>query len=279
MSKTKGCINPGVDPQTGAFRPCLKCKSCRGYRIAMWKGRLLLEQASAKWFDRWDMTYRPLSNGSDPFAAKQLRYSHVQRMLYRIRKYQRVRYFVVGEYGSTLGRAHWHMLIWGFYGKSPMHDLPIRTEKVSHDVWPHGFTFRIKPDVKDIQYVSKYILKEAKPGSHQYQHERMRCSLKPPLGAQQIRSIARRHALNGEVLPEPRYELDIPVEFGIKSGMPVTYPMGKTMRREYLDEYYQTRNGPPRDLPQWIENYWDKVEGVKLDTLRERGRQEGPRWR
>ena len=97
----------------GTMIGCRYCSQCVGRAVDDWTGRCIAESifAVAPFFV--GLTYGRDENGSeDHIRARLLTYSDVQKYMKRLRASGYCpRYFAVGEYGSTKGRAHWHLLI------------------------------------------------------------------------------------------------------------------------------------------------------------------------
>ena len=97
----------------GTIIGCRYCSQCIGRSVDDWTGRCIAESifAVAPYFV--GLTYGRDENGSeDHIRARLLTYSDVQKYMKRLRASGYCpRYFCVGEYGSTKGRAHWHLII------------------------------------------------------------------------------------------------------------------------------------------------------------------------
>ena len=152
------CIDPGKISDVG-FVACRKCWQCKETKIDDWVGRCVAESKTAKAAHVVTLTYgHDLETGdTDNIRAAVLTYSDVQKYL----KYLRVdgypvRYFVVGEYGSLKGRAHWHICLY-WQDKVPDHVL---RENFSQKHWPHGWSYWDEASAKAVRYACKYMLKD-----------------------------------------------------------------------------------------------------------------------
>lgn len=90
--------------------PCGQCLHCRINQARVWQHRILLENmmhGDSLWVT---LTY------SDEHLPKppNVRKDHVQKFLKRLRrKVPPFRYFIVGEYGETTWRPHYHLCLFG----------------------------------------------------------------------------------------------------------------------------------------------------------------------
>lgn len=92
---------------------CRECWQCCERKIDDWTGRCIAESKTALRTFSISLTYgRDDGDNVDHIRAALLTYSDVQKYFKRLRKSGYVvRYFAVGEYGSTKGRAHWHLIV------------------------------------------------------------------------------------------------------------------------------------------------------------------------
>lgn len=106
------CIAPNRLPD-GTEVGCRECWQCNSRKTDDWVGRCIAESKTALRTFSISLTYgRDEDNNADHIRAAVLTYSDVQKYIKRLRKSGYVvRYFAVGEYGSTKGRAHWHLIV------------------------------------------------------------------------------------------------------------------------------------------------------------------------
>ena len=183
------CLNPSKIADVG-FVACRECWQCRERKIDDWVGRNIAEGQTAKAAHVVTLTYGEdrSAGGIDHIRAAVLTYSDVQKYL----KYLRVdgypvRYFVVGEYGSKKGRAHWHIILY-WQGAVPEHTL---RENFMQKHWPHGFSYWDKVSAEAIRYACKYVQKDF--GDDTRQGFGPMPSKKPPLGDAYFRDLAKRY--------------------------------------------------------------------------------------
>lgn len=104
----------GADPRDFVLfnKPCGKCPSCLEARARDWAVRCMHE---AKMHERNSFVTLTYRDDALPWHGS-LDKSQAQHFLMRLRKAlypHRIRYFLVGEYGSRTYRAHYHALIFG----------------------------------------------------------------------------------------------------------------------------------------------------------------------
>ena len=110
--------------------PCGQCVGCRISRRSMWQLRCMHESSL---HDRNCFVTLTYADEHLP-AHGSLQYADVQKFFKRLRKAgHRFRYFVVGEYGDNTERAHYHVLLFGYWPPDA-----VRVNSLSpspHPVW------------------------------------------------------------------------------------------------------------------------------------------------
>lgn len=226
----------------GTMIGCRYCSQCLGRAVDDWTGRCIAESmfAAAPYF--LSLTYGRDAEGSeDHIRARLLTYSDVQKLMKRFRASGYLpRYFCVGEYGSTKGRAHWHVLI--FWkdnsaeiakriehneavraklkrgktlnvpdGPIPPHVPSTRDNQKRHmqEHWPHGWSvwerLGVRPEdtAAAVRYVCKYLHKDVGGSEKQVM---CRMSKYPLLGAEWVVNRARLHVEAGLPPQDLKYE-------------------------------------------------------------------------
>lgn len=193
------CINPIWI--NGANIPCQKCWQCRENRVTDWVGRCVAESKTAFYSSVGCLTYgRDENYNIDHVRARNLIYSDVQKFLKLVRWWNvPLRYFVVGEFGSEKGRAHWHIVAFWQQKLPPKYQEYKRYDHYFDDFgrripWPHGFTEWEPAQLGNIKYVMKYILKNYDDIRHE---SVMGLSRMPPLGYDYFRYLALLHVEQG----------------------------------------------------------------------------------
>ena len=187
------CLEPTKISDVG-FVACRKCWQCQERKVDDWVGRNIAESKTAKAAHVVTLTYgEDLAVGAiDHLRAAVLTYSDVQKYLKLLRfNGFPVRYFVVGEYGSKKGRAHWHIILY-WQDKIPEHKL---RENFAERHWPHGWSYWDKMTPEAIRYACKYLTKEL--GDNARQAFGPMPSKKPPLGDAYFRDLARQYVEAG----------------------------------------------------------------------------------
>ena len=248
------CVNPRL-LDGGVFVACRKCWQCKSNRINDWVGRCIAESQSAAVTRSVTLTYGPDAAGrKDHERTAVLTYSDVQKYLKRLRHNgYPVRYFVVGEFGSEKGRAHWHALLF-FMNEAPKHDLSVRFDEPH---WPHGTSFweEVRDHEAGIRYVCKYIQKDLRDAERQRQ---VAMSRFPPLGAVYFGGLARRYAEQGISPREPTYHFRDVVD---RDGRTIKFRLSRASLDlfigAFLDHWSRLHGGhpPPSDL---LTEYWDR---------------------
>lgn len=256
------CLEPGRLPN-GQEIACRKCKQCRQLATLDWVGRLTAESKTARACHFLTLTYgndtKLGAAGTDHERAAMLTYSDMQKFFKRLRKNgYPCRYFVVGEYGSAKGRAHWHVLIF-WLDKRPKFTLGVRNS--SDAFWPHGFYTADAVNAKSIRYVCKYMRKEF---GHAEAAEDAQAffmmSKKPPLGNAYFRGLALRHVEQSLAPRDLNYSF--PEDVGT-DGKPTRFRMSGVTAMNFIYEYLvQWAENRPNQHAPWselVEEYSDKL--------------------
>ncbi|MBB3387281.1 hypothetical protein FHT82_000001 [Rhizobium sp. BK275] len=277
------CLNPVKIADVG-FVACRECWQCRETKIDDWVGRNIAESKTAKASHVVTLTYgQDRTTGDiDHIRAAVLTYSDVQKYLKRLRTNgYPPRYFVVGEYGSMKGRAHWHIILY-WQGEVPDHKL---RENFMEKHWPHGWSYWDKASPEAVRYACKYLLKD--PADEEQQGWGPMPSKKPPLGHDYFRWLADEHVQQGlspqslfYSFPDVRRINKHVRASGAKSlrekAKPVQFRMGGKTAENFLGyfldrwrEVYQ--DDPPRSEPLWayehklLEAYLARIEEPRFE--------------
>lgn len=125
--------------------PCGRCMSCRIRRRAEWTTRLYHEMGYHNDCKFVTLTYECNPVTLNPDDTK----NFVKR--YRKNSKAKIKYYLVGEYGDTTNRPHYHAIIFS--------DKPI-TDKDIRSCWGLGLTSTDSCTRESIQYVAGYIEKK-----------------------------------------------------------------------------------------------------------------------
>lgn len=198
------CLKPLYLHKTDMVVPCGKCPFCAATKRSDWSTRLREE---AKLHDVKKFVTLTYANPHLTWAhgSPQLVKADLQKWFKRVRKAgYKIRYFAVGEYGSTTYRPHYHVILFGA--------VP---DEVIQSSWTFGQTHIGTVTDQSIMYTLGYIV-NAK--SFQMTHNRVRpfsiMSRKPGIGANYLvqemidwhRSGRKNYVLvNGVKQHLPRY--------------------------------------------------------------------------
>jgi len=124
--------------------PCGRCLACRQLRARDWAQRIKFEMEKPNTAgDFVTFTYNDENNKTNYLDKTDL-----QKLMKRIRKHHKIKYYACGEYGEQFGRRHYHALI--------MHDeKPIRYEAY----WKKGEIHTGALTDASISYCTGYMLK------------------------------------------------------------------------------------------------------------------------
>lgn len=153
-------------PGTEMLIPCGQCIGCRLEYSRQWAVRAIHE---ARLHDKNCFLTLTFDNEHLP-SDQSIHVEDVQKFLKRLRKAiapAKVRYMACGEYGTKLGRPHYHLLVFGY----DFPDKVIRTKRLDHiyytspllsRLWPFGYHIIGDVSFESAAYVARYILKKQK---------------------------------------------------------------------------------------------------------------------
>lgn len=141
---------------------CGQCLGCRLMRASDWQARLMHEAQLHDLNCFVTLTYDDVH--LPPGGS--LRYSDVQGFLRKLRLARRpgrVRFYCVGEYGPTTGRAHYHLCIFGtdfldrvYAGRSSA--KPYYKSAELEELWGRGFCTVQPLNPKTAGYAARYVV-------------------------------------------------------------------------------------------------------------------------
>lgn len=135
--------------------PCRKCELCRVYLKQDWSNRIELEALTYPSSDvafitlTYDEANLPFTDNKSPT----LKYTDIQSFLKRLRASidYKIRFFCVGEYGSTTYRPHYHIIFFGL----KQEDYPLVNK-----YWGKGIVDCKVANNGAFKYVSGYVNKK-----------------------------------------------------------------------------------------------------------------------
>ena len=211
------CIAPNTLAD-GTQVVCRECWQCRRAKVDDLVGRGIAELRTTQVGAHFvTLTYgrnrdekSPTYGEAEHERAVVLTYSDPQKLfkLLRVNGYP-FRYLISGEYGSTKGRTHFHVIFfwqkrvppgivlgenwrWARFDEKTGEQAKGRYGEPA-EFWPHGHTFWEPATFEGIRYCVKYVLKEVGQGAEEKQYLKHQ-SKEPPLGTAYFDDLARRHA-------------------------------------------------------------------------------------
>lgn len=158
--------------------PCGKCPACLTNRREEWSVRLLEEYKDSKYATFVTLTYNDENFPKDFSISKR----EVQLFIKRLRKFQNVRYYAVGEYGTTTYRPHYHFILFSDHN---IEDSVLKA-------WSKGHVKFGEVNIKSILYVCKYhVNRTSYPDGLSPPFVLM--SKKPPLGVGYLKRMYKWH--------------------------------------------------------------------------------------
>lgn len=255
------CKNPYIRVPTGIKRvdtilssearlastpfPCGQCMHCRINKSREWKHRIMLESMSHLENSFVTLTYDdehvPGDNSVSP--------KEITLFLKRLRKAlhpERFRYFIVGEYGETSYRPHYHACLFGVCDFDTI-----------DKAWGKGFIQIGELNPRSAGYCCGYILKgmtskkDERLKEKKLSPEFMRCSKMTPggLGIETLKQIA-------EKLKKAEYGKDIAIRT-VRHGKK-EYPLGKYLTNKLIEFAELNPETYECDFYDHVQDYFDR---------------------
>jgi len=213
--------------------PCGQCVGCRLEYSRQWAIRCLDEAQMHS-----ENSFITLTNSEDSVSkfGRSLDVGVFQKFMKRLRKEQKARFFMCGEYGEQYKRPHFHACLFGvgfddrvLHGRSGS-GAELFTSKRLERLWPFGFASVGELTLQSAQYVAGYVTKKVTGERSEYAYERVddqtgeafyvehefcHMSLKPGIGESWFQNYAPSVAAHGAVVVAggerfsvPRYYMD-----------------------------------------------------------------------
>lgn len=244
---------------------CGQCHRCRMTRRRVWTHRLLLESFSHKFSSFVTLTY------SDEFIPPggTLDERDVSLWLKRLRKAvypQKLRYYIVGEYGSEGERPHYHAAIFGLQGcHYPLQNKFQRAVcecsqcALIRNTWKKGRTDCAYLELDSAQYIAGYVMKRKLRDDDPEFGDTLR-------GRLPEKAWMSRHPGIGtsflEALPEALmgYLPDGDVPTVLQHGKKIL-PLGRYLRGVLREKYGMgERKAPKEALDRWADSMQELLE-------------------
>lgn len=231
---------------------CGKCIGCLADRARYWGIRCANE--ASLWLDNSfiTLTYDAENLPLDGSVKK----DHVQKFLKRLRKkFPRhksspVRYFACGEYGTDLGRAHYHILLFNFWFTDSVYYRTTRQGYLCYHsamlerLWPFGRSEIGSVTPESALYVAMY----------------------------QLESICSGQIASRYVHPDTGEIVERAPEFILMSRNP---GIGNGFWKKYREEIYRNDSLLLNGVPVKPPKYYDKLENEKkMEEIKRRRKAE-----
>lgn len=219
---------------------CGQCNPCRIQRRKLWAHRIMLE--SLKHGDNsfltltYDDDHKPADGSLNP--------KHTQDWLKRFRKALSrdygisLRYFLVGEYGDSTQRPHYHAALFG---------IPVSLEDMVRETWGMGHVMLGPLEIGSAQYIAGYVVKKMTnkddPRLLGRLPEFSRMSLKPGIGATAMEDVAGiLNSYHGWDEIHATGDVPVVLQHGGRK-----YPLGRYLRKKLREQMdFETTGGQER---------------------------------
>jgi len=147
---------------------CGRCSSCRWLMTRQWALRCSLEAQMHKQSTFLNLTYRPADLPKDGTLVVK----HLQDFVKRLRRHCeyhhdiKIRHYGAGEYGEEKGRAHYHILIFGYdfpdlkYWRTTRRGFKMYRSEEAEKLWTFGHVEIGAVTFKTAGYVAGYVRKK-----------------------------------------------------------------------------------------------------------------------
>lgn len=218
---------------------CGQCLPCRINRRRLWSHRILLESMLHGDSSFVTLTYA----GNLPGVGSILHHADVQKFLKRLRWRwkKKLRYFLVGEYGDSSKRSHYHLALFGYpscpYGNYSRCTLKYCSVcRLIEDCWGLGFVSCGELSADSAAYVTGYVTKKLTKKETERLNGRppeyARMSLKPGIAADAMSNVA--DVLTSH-LGSKHFDRNVDVPMALKHG-DKSMPLGKYLRRKLREK-------------------------------------------
>lgn len=253
------CERPFINE--GLALRCMQCELCRRYRAKVWTHRIMLEATQHADNSFVTLTYSDENLPEDGSVNPEV----TQKWLKRLRKAiepLKIRYYLVGEYGTRTMRPHYHAALFGFPTCS-RGQTELRLERccaqcdIIKQTWQVGAIQLARIEPASAAYIGGYVVSKLKRGSIGDKHpEFSRMSNRPGIGAHAMHDVA-------DVLLtydlEEKLE-DVPCRLRHGTAM---YPLGRYLRGK-LRNYIGREDEAPASL---MEKYRQEMSELQKEAF------------
>lgn len=221
---------------------CGQCMPCRIDKRRMWTHRILLETRSHPVSTFITLTYKDMPRDNS------VHHEELSLWIKRIRKAypHALRHYSVGEYGDLSQRPHYHVVLFGFpncaYGRTPAHARRLgvsccRYCDLVKSTWKLGGIELGQLNATSAGYIAGYttkkMTKQEDPRLLGRRPEFARMSLKPGIGALEIRKIADTLLAKPELYEYFFAQGDLPASLKVEGR---DLPLGRYLRERLHEE-------------------------------------------
>lgn len=250
-----------IDPEAIKI-PCGKCIGCRLDQSRAWADRMMLELDRTKkgifltlTYDNEHVPFTTDEEGS--FGALTLCKRDFQLFFKRLRKQfadKDIRFYAVGEYGSSSLRPHYHAVIFGiskedfpdnqFYKFTELKDALYMSRWLQEKVWKNGICTYADVTWKDCAYTARYVQKKIFHGHdllcdiYGVEPEFSVMSRRPGIGAYYMQDHPEMFEYSRIYLSNHTDGVSIPKYFlkNLKLTNPELYDKISTERKRYAED-------------------------------------------
>lgn len=191
------CAKPFVPIGSSVYYPCYSCKACRINRARLWAARIGLEARCHDLSCFVTLTYKDGADGTVPNELKPTDTQDWIRELRRLARPNKIRYYLVGEYGPETLRPHYHAILFGLgqYAAGGSDGLWLQGRQgLVRESWRLGGSVVGSVTSESMAYVAGYVVekieKKNDPRLHGFTGEFQRMSLRPGIGASAVPNIS-----------------------------------------------------------------------------------------
>lgn len=157
---------------------CGQCLPCRINKKRTWLHRILLETSNHENSTFVTLTYRESTLPPDSKLDKRHPILFIKRLRKRLGQ-EKIRYFLVGEYGEEKNRPHYHFMLFGYPrcidGITPQYIFKKDGTQSNHcpncdlirDIWGLGHTYLGEVNNQTAEYISGYVTKKMTNGKNE----------------------------------------------------------------------------------------------------------------
>lgn len=234
---------------------CGQCMPCRINRARQWQWRQFLEATQHEHNAFITLTYNddclPRSGWLEP-RDPTLFFKRLRKAVYPLS----FRYYLVGEYGPTTYRPHYHLSLFGLSPFTRVNNTSFA--EVVEQCWSMGYTYTVEFNHATARYVTGYVTKhltDRKKGHVFKVPEYARMSLRPALGKAAMEALAV--TLNGDY--SDWITGDVPSELHLGKRR---IPLGR-----YLRKVLRTEVGFTEDYQREVKDRISWELSVKMQSL------------